>query len=71
MGRTVSSFRNVLAEEKQEWTPFRNALPKSEKKAFDEIWDIPKLYIMACSGSILLEPFHRLLYLYSIIIAKR
>ncbi len=58
MGRTVPSFRNVLAEEKQEWKPFRNALPKAERKAFDEMWDIPKLYIMACSGSVSLVPFH-------------
>jgi hypothetical protein len=58
MGRTVPSFRNVLAEEKQEWKPFRNALSKSDKKSFDEMWDIPKLYIMACSGSVSLVPFH-------------
>jgi hypothetical protein len=58
MGRTVPSFRNVLAEEKQEWKPYRNALDKSEKKAFDEMWDIPRLYTMACSGSVSLVPFH-------------
>ena len=58
MGRTVPSFRNVLAEEKQEWKPFRNALDKSERKSFDDMWDIPKLYIMACSGSVSLVPFH-------------
>jgi hypothetical protein len=58
VGRTVPSFRNVLAEEKQEWKPFRNALDKSEKKAFDEMWDIPRLYTMACSGSASLVPFH-------------
>ncbi|MFL6487492.1 MAG: hypothetical protein ACJ71D_12395 [Nitrososphaera sp.] len=56
MGRTVPSFHNVLAEEKAEWKPFRNALNKSEKKAFDEMWDIPKLYAMACSGSCQLVP---------------
>ncbi len=58
MGRTVPSFRNVLAEEKQEWKPFRNALDKSQKKAFDEMWNIPRLYTMACSGSVSLVPFH-------------
>ncbi|MDQ3967783.1 MAG: hypothetical protein M3275_05225 [Thermoproteota archaeon] len=26
MGRTIPSFRNVLAMEKAEWKPFRNAL---------------------------------------------
>jgi len=38
LGRTVPSFRNVLAMEKREWKPFRNALDKKERKEFDEIW---------------------------------
>jgi hypothetical protein len=58
MGRTVPSFRIVLAEEKQEWTPFKKALDKSERKEFDEMWDIPKLYVSACSNSVQLVPFH-------------
>jgi hypothetical protein len=43
MGRTVPSFRNVLAEEKAEWKPFREALDKKERKDFDdvltEVWE--------------------------------
>ena len=58
MGRTVPSFRNVLAQEKQEWKSFRNALDKSERKIFDEVWDIPRLYLSACSNSVSLVPFH-------------
>ena len=58
MGRTVPSFRIVLAEEKQEWKPFRNALDKSERKGFDEMWDIPRLYVSACSNSVQLVPLH-------------
>ena len=58
MGRTVPSFRNVLAQEKQEWKSFRNALDKSERKIFDEMWDIPRLYLSACSNSVSLVPFH-------------
>ena len=58
MGRTVPSFRNVLAEEKQEWKPFRNALEKSERKEYDEMWDNPRLYVTACSNSVQLVPFH-------------
>ncbi len=59
MGRTVPSFRIVLAEEKQEWKPFRNALDnKSERKEFDEMWDIPRLYVSACSNSVQLVPLH-------------
>jgi len=52
MGRTVPSFRIVLAEEKKEWKPFRNALDKSERKEFDDMWDIARLYISACSNSV-------------------
>ena len=51
MGRTVSSFRNVLEMEKQEWKPFRAALDKSERKEFDDMFDIPRLYITACTSS--------------------
>jgi hypothetical protein len=58
MGRTVPSFRNVLAQEKQEWKSFRNALDKFERKIFDEMWDIPRLYLSACSNSVSLVPFH-------------
>jgi hypothetical protein len=56
MGRTVPSFRIVLAEEKAESKPFRNALDKKEKKEFDEIWDIPKLYVSVCSNAVQLVP---------------
>jgi hypothetical protein len=58
MGRTVPSFRIVLAAQKAEWKPFRNALDKSEKKEFDEMFDLPKLYISACSSSVQLVPLH-------------
>ncbi len=58
MGRTVPSFRIVLAQEKKEWKPFRNGLDKSERKEFDEMWDIPRLYVTACSNSVQLVPFH-------------
>ena len=44
--------------EKKEWKPFRNALDKSEKKEFDDMFDIPKLYISACSNSVQLVPLH-------------
>jgi hypothetical protein len=58
MGRTVPSFRIVIAEEKQEWKSFRNALDKSERKDFDEMWDIPRLYVSARSNSVQLVPLH-------------
>ncbi len=58
MGRTVPSFRNVLAMEKADWKPFRNALDKSERKEFDDMFDIPRLYLSACSNSVQLVPLH-------------
>ena len=48
----------MLAEQKQEWKVFHNALDKSERKAFDEMWDVPRLYITACSNSVSLVPLH-------------
>jgi hypothetical protein len=56
MGRTIPSFRTVLATEKDEWKAFRNALSKSERKEFDDMWDIPRLYASACSNSCQLVP---------------
>lgn len=56
MGRTVPSFRNVLATEKADWRPFREALDKKERKEFDEMWDIARNYVSACSNSCQLVP---------------
>lgn len=58
MGRTIPSFTNVLAMEKAEWKPFRNALDKSERKEFDDMFDIPRHYLTACSNSVQLVPLH-------------
>jgi hypothetical protein len=58
MVRTIPSFRIALAMEKEEWKPLRNALDKSDRKKFDEMWDLPKWYISACSNSIQLVPLH-------------
>jgi hypothetical protein len=59
MGRTVPSFRMVLEREKEEWKPFRNALnKKEERKEFDNMLDIPRSYLPACSNSVSLVPFH-------------
>ena len=38
--------------EQEDWKPFRNALDKSDRKKFDEMWDIPRLYTSACSYSV-------------------
>ena len=44
--------------EKEDWKPFWNALDKKDRKEFDEMFDIPRLYISACSNSVQLVPLH-------------
>jgi hypothetical protein len=66
MGRTIPSFRITLAMEKEEWKPFRNALDKKERKEFDEMWVIPRLYITACSNSVQLVPAPSNSYVYTL-----
>src|SRR5215211_477395 len=61
MGRTIPSFRIALAMEKENWKPFRNALDKSDRKKFDEMWDIPRWYISACSNSVQYVRLHPIL----------
>lgn len=52
MGRTVPSFRLALAEEESEWKEYRQHLDKSERKDFDEMFGLPRLYLSACSGAV-------------------
>ncbi len=52
MGRTIPSFRIALGMEKEDWKPFRNALDKKDRKDFDDMFDIPRFYISACSNSV-------------------
>jgi hypothetical protein len=47
--------------EKEEWKPFRNALDKSDRKKFDEMWELPKFYISACSNSVQYVRLHPIL----------
>ena len=58
MSRIIPSFRIVLAEEKVEWKPFRNALDKKGRKEVDDIFDIPRLYILAYANSVQLVLLH-------------
>lgn len=38
--------------EKEDWKPFRSALDKKDRKEFDDMFDLPKFYISACSNSV-------------------
>ena len=49
MGRTIPSFRMASVEEYKEWKEFRQALDKSDKKAFDAMFDIAHLCNSASS----------------------
>jgi hypothetical protein len=61
MGRTIPSFRIALEMEERDWKPFRNALDKSDRKKFDEMFDIPRFYISACSNSVQYVRLHPIL----------
>jgi hypothetical protein len=58
MGRTIPSFRLALAEEESEWRDYRKHLDDSERKDFDDMFSIPRLYISACSGAVSLVRIH-------------
>lgn len=58
MGRTIPSFRLALDEEKSEWENYRMHLNRSERKDFDDMFAIPRLYISACSGAVSLVRIH-------------
>jgi hypothetical protein len=47
--------------EERDWKLSRNALHKSDRKKFDEMWDIPKWYISACSNSLQYVRLHPIL----------
>jgi hypothetical protein len=47
--------------EKQEWKLYRNALGKSDRKKFDEMWELPKFHISACSNSVQYVRLHPIL----------
>jgi hypothetical protein len=49
MGRTIPSFRIASMIEEKEWKVFRKSLNKSDKKVFDNMFDIAHLYNSACS----------------------
>jgi hypothetical protein len=44
MGRTVPSYRIASEIEILKWRPFRKELDKQDRKVFDEMLSIPRLY---------------------------
>lgn len=59
MGRTVPSYRMASEREKRKWKPFRERLEKSDRKIFDEMMSITRMYNVAGVSSckpVLLNP---------------
>jgi hypothetical protein len=52
MGRTVPSFRIAEAQEFGEWRAFRKALPRRERRVFDEMLSTARLYTSASSAAV-------------------
>jgi hypothetical protein len=46
---------------REKWKPFRNALDKSDRKKFDEMFELPKFDISACSNSVQYVRLHPIL----------
>ena len=51
MGRTVPSFRIALYQEEKRWKKFRASLDRKERKSFDDMFAVARLYISACMMS--------------------
>jgi hypothetical protein len=56
MGRTLPTATTLLHQEKEQWREFRAALPKSERKLFDEMFDSAHLYNYATMMSLPQHP---------------
>jgi len=55
MGRTIPSFRIAAILEEKQWKEFRKYLNnKNDKKAFDDMFSIARLYNYACSNATIL-----------------
>jgi len=49
MGRTIASFRLASVDEQKEWKGFRKGLDRQDRKIFDDMFSIGRLYNSACS----------------------
>jgi len=47
VGRTIPSYRIASEIEIRKWRPFRKLLDKQDRKIFDEMISIPRLYNVA------------------------
>jgi hypothetical protein len=69
MRRTIPSFRIGSVEEQKEWKSFHQALDKSDRKTFGNMFSIVHMHNSACSFAakhIRIQPFLCLLYFITI-----
>jgi hypothetical protein len=60
MGRTVPSFRIAESQEVDEWRTFREALPKEDKLALNNMLSTARLYTSASSAAVRASRFEGL-----------
>ena len=58
MGRTVPSFRIILAHEAAEWKVYRTYLNKEQKQVFVDMFGMHRNYCPPCSCAVKLVPFN-------------
>ncbi len=52
MGRTIPSFRIAAVLEEKEWKSYGRYLNKNDRKLFDNMFSIARLYNSACSYAV-------------------
>lgn len=52
MGRTIPPFRIAEAQELAEWKPYRKALLRRDRLAFDDMLSSARLYTSASSSAV-------------------
>ena len=55
MGKTLPPFSQLIEAERRRWAPFKRALPKEDRAAFDRLFDCAKLHVQA--GVMVLRPW--------------
>src|SRR5262245_58210987 len=71
MGRTVTPFSIVLAEEQARWKDFRRALRAEDQRRFDELFEFARRNVQAAVQGSAPDPMESLLLLMLIEMLKR
>lgn len=72
MGRTVSTFRQQIEQEKRSWKPFRAHLSRAEQEVMDRLFETSRLY--GCASGEMSDrpcPFNVLLLSFVLDLARR